>query len=450
MPYAEGTKTPTTVPLSTPTIVKADVPRGNDPAALAAVAATGGWRYYTVTVAGNGQGGGAVTTVSPGFSSAQVDETATSWPVSRGLSGFISAELQLPAVAGPPAPPPPSLGGGWSSSTAEEGNNAAVSTEGCQALLYFKHEDDGFTRLPSHYDFQQYSDPVAYYGGLARFHVDLALRKGRYVVGVYTTPASEITQDVSADSGMEAICPPAELTVSACPSGNALECRYYAMGSASAQARLFVVMLIAAALPILCCLPAMLCHVLGWLTGADDNNDGQNGQQQYQRLDMPRPGLTAAEIVAHTIPIVFDEPLPRQLQNEHCSICIAEFEEGEGLRQLKCSHFFHADCIDEWLSKVDACPLCKSSAVHGPGRPHGAAVGAAASGAQMDLEAGSMEAHVSEEAAAETSRLLDGMDPSVESAGESELELELEPEPEPEPELAAIESNPMHVLSTSA
>ena len=40
-----------------------------------------------------------------------------------------------------------------------------------------------------------------------------------------------------------------------------------------------------------------------------------------------------------------------------------DFEDGEELRQLKCSHFFHSQCIDRWLAGHDACPLCNSSVV---------------------------------------------------------------------------------------
>jgi hypothetical protein len=58
-----------------------------------------------------------------------------------------------------------------------------------------------------------------------------------------------------------------------------------------------------------------------------------------------------------------------------------------------------------------------------------------------------LEANASVEANAETSRLLDGMGPRVESEGEFELEMELEPERESE--LASTESNPMRVLSPS-
>ena len=46
--------------------------------------------------------------------------------------------------------------------------------------------------------------------------------------------------------------------------------------------------------------------------------------------------------------------------NETCAICLDEYEEDDGLRELPCGHRFHVDCIDEWLTRVNSvCPLCK-------------------------------------------------------------------------------------------
>jgi len=33
-----------------------------------------------------------------------------------------------------------------------------------------------------------------------------------------------------------------------------------------------------------------------------------------------------------------------------CSICISEYEEGDRMRILPCTHEFHAGCIDRWLA----------------------------------------------------------------------------------------------------
>lgn len=42
----------------------------------------------------------------------------------------------------------------------------------------------------------------------------------------------------------------------------------------------------------------------------------------------------------------------------HCSICLGEYEEGEQLCRLPCSHVYHTDCINSWCSNHTRCPLC--------------------------------------------------------------------------------------------
>jgi len=42
-----------------------------------------------------------------------------------------------------------------------------------------------------------------------------------------------------------------------------------------------------------------------------------------------------------------------------CVVCMADFEEGEELRVLPCSHEFHTQCVDRWLKVKRDCPLCR-------------------------------------------------------------------------------------------
>jgi len=42
-----------------------------------------------------------------------------------------------------------------------------------------------------------------------------------------------------------------------------------------------------------------------------------------------------------------------------CSICLADFEDGEEGRTLPCEHLFHVPCIDGWLAQHLQCPLCR-------------------------------------------------------------------------------------------
>ncbi|XP_072953726.1 E3 ubiquitin-protein ligase ATL31-like [Typha angustifolia] len=53
-----------------------------------------------------------------------------------------------------------------------------------------------------------------------------------------------------------------------------------------------------------------------------------------------------------------------------CAVCLNEFEDEETLRLLpKCSHVFHPDCIDAWLSSHVTCPVCRSNLVPDPDAP---------------------------------------------------------------------------------
>ena len=44
---------------------------------------------------------------------------------------------------------------------------------------------------------------------------------------------------------------------------------------------------------------------------------------------------------------------------KECSICIDDYKIGNILRQLKCSHTFHQECIDKWLIHNNICPNCR-------------------------------------------------------------------------------------------
>ena len=45
-----------------------------------------------------------------------------------------------------------------------------------------------------------------------------------------------------------------------------------------------------------------------------------------------------------------------------CVVCLAEYEDKEIVRRLPhCSHWFHAACIDQWLTSRATCPLCRTS-----------------------------------------------------------------------------------------
>ncbi|OAY56879.1 hypothetical protein MANES_02G052000v8 [Manihot esculenta] len=44
---------------------------------------------------------------------------------------------------------------------------------------------------------------------------------------------------------------------------------------------------------------------------------------------------------------------------ENCIVCLEEFEDGDDLIQMPCSHLYHQHCIVEWLMTSHLCPLCR-------------------------------------------------------------------------------------------
>lgn len=45
-------------------------------------------------------------------------------------------------------------------------------------------------------------------------------------------------------------------------------------------------------------------------------------------------------------------------EEEQCAVCRMEFETGDDTATLPCSHFYHPDCINQWLKINKACPVC--------------------------------------------------------------------------------------------
>ncbi|KAF0913315.1 hypothetical protein E2562_021965 [Oryza meyeriana var. granulata] len=67
-----------------------------------------------------------------------------------------------------------------------------------------------------------------------------------------------------------------------------------------------------------------------------------------------------------------------------CAVCLGEFRDGELVRLLpRCSHPFHAPCIDTWLRAHVNCPLCRSPVVV-PSDPPATATEAEAEGGQAE------------------------------------------------------------------
>ena len=50
-------------------------------------------------------------------------------------------------------------------------------------------------------------------------------------------------------------------------------------------------------------------------------------------------------------------------EDAECIVCFSEFSCGDACRKLPCGHFFHTECIDQWLAPPNgrartSCPVC--------------------------------------------------------------------------------------------
>lgn len=59
------------------------------------------------------------------------------------------------------------------------------------------------------------------------------------------------------------------------------------------------------------------------------------------------------------IPVNLTSKLKRK--EEICAICRDNFINDPFNKQLHCGHFFHPNCIGEWLSQNSQCPTCRAT-----------------------------------------------------------------------------------------
>mmetsp|Transcript_24642 Transcript_24642/g.59419 ORF Transcript_24642/g.59419 Transcript_24642/m.59419 type:complete len:711 (+) Transcript_24642:160-2292(+) len=67
-----------------------------------------------------------------------------------------------------------------------------------------------------------------------------------------------------------------------------------------------------------------------------------------------------------------------------CTICLGEIDDGDRVGILPCTHVFHVDCLRQWITRRNACPLCQVTEIAAP-RPVAAVEEEEESGAREEL-----------------------------------------------------------------
>mmetsp|Transcript_6421 Transcript_6421/g.9006 ORF Transcript_6421/g.9006 Transcript_6421/m.9006 type:complete len:136 (-) Transcript_6421:133-540(-) len=69
--------------------------------------------------------------------------------------------------------------------------------------------------------------------------------------------------------------------------------------------------------------------------------------------------LQSSAIISQLPRTTFEERTTEAITSWKCLICMHEYNRGDVLMDLPCSHSYHAECIVGWLHSKDYCPLCK-------------------------------------------------------------------------------------------
>ena len=94
---------------------------------------------------------------------------------------------------------------------------------------------------------------------------------------------------------------------------------------------------------------------------AADGADGADGADSGILLPgaTPRVDSTESAVADGTVVTVVDAlGVSHILGMAECPVCACEFEDGEVVRKLPCSHAFHQECIDTWFEQSTTCPNC--------------------------------------------------------------------------------------------
>lgn len=88
-------------------------------------------------------------------------------------------------------------------------------------------------------------------------------------------------------------------------------------------------------------------------------------QAEALGMQVERRGLTTAAIEAIPSRVVTERDVEVSGDEWTCAVCLNAIKGGQTVRVLPCPHFFHQECIDQWLRVRPNCPMCREPVVSG-------------------------------------------------------------------------------------
>ncbi|XP_063813440.1 E3 ubiquitin-protein ligase RNF12-A-like [Pseudophryne corroboree] len=97
-------------------------------------------------------------------------------------------------------------------------------------------------------------------------------------------------------------------------------------------------------------LPAMVIEI-----------NGQNLPAMMIEIDEQNLLAMVEEIYGFQITTIAEDEAAQS-----CAICLMEYEEGEPVIVLSCSHRYHPSCISQWFATNLSCPVCRRECILRP------------------------------------------------------------------------------------
>lgn len=106
--------------------------------------------------------------------------------------------------------------------------------------------------------------------------------------------------------------------------------------------------------------------LLGELFGQHQVRDPAVLFELFGDLEAVPRGVDPGIIDARTTTLTYDgtAAASQNSPQSQCCVCLEQFRHGEELRMLPCMHRYHRACIDRWLARSPACPVCKYEISH--------------------------------------------------------------------------------------
>ncbi|KAG6389229.1 hypothetical protein SASPL_150691 [Salvia splendens] len=132
--------------------------------------------------------------------------------------------------------------------------------------------------------------------------------------------------------------------------------------------------IIGVGIPGLVCLIGLICYACGMIRALNLRSSLNSNLPMTISDQSPVirsvSGLDGPTIQSYPTTVLGESRRLPKANDVCCPICLSDYQPRETLRSIpECNHYFHADCLDEWLKLNGSCPLCRNSPVSSVATP---------------------------------------------------------------------------------